>query len=215
MAMRTCWECNTKSHLAPYGDAYIVPSTHNNQYQTVLCAFKCDNCSALSVGRALREKTTPNVVPLTRWIDFEQNIEWIPALAVGRDFDDVPTHIAESASEAYRCSSIGAHRAATLMARSVIEATAKHQGITSGNLATKIDEMHNKGLIREYIRDGAHEVRYFGNDMAHGDFTDPVSADDAELALTLMSEVLEEIYQAPARVTKARQTRAAKAASSP
>jgi len=120
---------------------------------------------------------------------------------------DVPGEISEAASEAYRCFSIKALRAATLLARSVIEATAKNQGITSGTLISKIEAMHNQGLIREFVKDGAHEVRYLGNDMAHGDFVQPVELEEAELALSLMDEVLEEIYQAPARVANARALR--------
>ena len=86
------------------------------------------------------------------------------------------------------------------MARSVIEATAKDKGMRTGTLVTKIDAMYEARLIREDIRDGAHEVRYLANDAAHGDFANPVPQTDAELILTLMDEVLEEVYQSPARV---------------
>jgi hypothetical protein len=125
----------------------------------------------------------------------------------GKSFPDVPDHIAEAADEAYRCYSIGAFRASTLLARSVVEATAKAKGITQGNLMNKIEEMFSQGHIREFVRDGAHEVRYLGNDMAHGDFVDPVAPEEAELALALVDEVLDEIFQAPARVAKARAAR--------
>jgi hypothetical protein len=67
-------------------------------------------------------------------------------------------------------------------------------------------------LIREQISVGAHEVRHLGNDMAHGDFVTQVNREDAELILTLMSEVLAEVYQSPARVAKAKSARAAKVA---
>ena len=36
----------------------------------------------------------------------------------------------------------------------------------------------------------AHEVRYFGNDMAHGDFIQPVPADDVTDVVALMDEFL-------------------------
>jgi hypothetical protein len=57
----------------------------------------------------------------------------------------------------------------------------------------KIAAMYEARLIREDIRDGAHEVRYLANDAAHGDFADPVPQADAELILNLMDEVLEEV----------------------
>ena len=99
-----------------------------------------------------------------------------------------------------------------LLARSVIEATAKDKGMTTGTLVTKIDAMYEARLIREDIRDGAHEVRYLANDAAHGDFADPVPQTDAELILTSMDEVLEEVYQSPARVARRRAARLGKGA---
>jgi hypothetical protein len=69
--------------------------------------------------------------------------------------------------------------------------------------------MFDANLIRAHVRDGAHEVRYLGNDMAHGDFVDSVSTEDSELVLTLMDEVLLEVFQSPARVKRRRDARMA------
>jgi hypothetical protein len=80
-------------------------------------------------------------------------------------------------------------------------------GITSGNLFSKTDRMHEERLVRPDVRDGAHEVRAFGNDMAHGDFIQHVTPDEAGLVLALMDEVLVEVYQSPARVARAQAAR--------
>ena len=54
-------------------------------------------------------------------------------------FPDVPSEIAAAASEAYRGRMVAnANRAAILLARSVIEATAKDKGITKGNAARSL-----------------------------------------------------------------------------
>ena len=71
----------------------------------------------------------------------------------------MPKHIGAAASEAHECQSIGAHRAAVMLARAVIEATAKDKGITKGTLFDKIEKMHEHGLVSELVRDQAHEVR--------------------------------------------------------
>jgi hypothetical protein len=138
-----------------------------------------------------------------------------PEKVGGKSFPDVPQHIGDAADEAYRCYSIHAYRASTLLARSVIEATAKDVGVMNGQLFNKIEELHNQGHIREFVRDGAHEVRHLGNDMAHGDFVDPIDEEDAELVLSLMDEVLQEIFQAPARVNAARARRLARSQVAP
>jgi hypothetical protein len=128
-----------------------------------------------------------------------------------KSFPDVPPEIATAASEAYRCRVVlNANRAAVLMARSVIEATAKDKGIKTGALIDKIDKMRDLQLIRPHLRDGAHEVRHLGNDMAHGDFVQAVSPEDTNLVLTLMAEVLDDVYQSPARVAKAQAAREAR-----
>lgn len=133
-------------------------------------------------------------------------MSWLPR-RTGKTFADVPSSIASAACEAYSVLAVDAFRAAVILARSVIEATAKGKGITRGSLITKIDEMHERGLIREHIRDGAHEVRLLGNEMAHGDFVERVAQEDALLVLMLMEEVLAEVYQSPTRVARAKRAR--------
>ncbi len=70
--------------------------------------------------------------------------------------------------------------------------------------------MHQQNRIGEHTQDEAHEVRHLANDMADGDFVQPVDHEDAALVLTLMDEVLEEVFQSPARVAKANAARQAK-----
>jgi hypothetical protein len=111
-------------------------------------------------------------------------------------------------SEAYRCrQACNANRAAIILARSVIEATAKDKDITTGPLISKIDQLYNQRLIRPDVRDEAHEIRQFGNDMAHGDFVRDASPEEADLLLALMDAVLTDVYQSPAQVARAKAAR--------
>jgi hypothetical protein len=97
--------------------------------------------------------------------------------------------------------------AAILMARTVVEASAKANGIGTGNLASKINSMREKGLIRPAIAEQAHEVRFAGNNMAHGDIDASVDSTDSEELLALMAEVLSEVFQGPARLERIRAKR--------
>ncbi len=81
----------------------------------------------------------------------------------------------------------------------------KEKGITSGNLQSKIDTMEDQGLIRAHIKAVAHSIRDYGNDMAHGDFVAPVTAQESALVIQLMGEILDEVYQSPARIEAAQQ----------
>src|SRR5262245_41493043 len=74
-------------------------------------AFECGNelCGMVIVGLRLHGQF------LRTW----------PELVSGKTFPDVPGHIAEAADEAYLCLGIQAYRATVLLARAVVEATAK------------------------------------------------------------------------------------------
>jgi len=70
--------------------------------------------------------------------------------------------------------------------------------------------MAKQGLIRKVVAEQAHEIRHLGNSTAHGDLGDSVTSEDAEEVLNLMAEVLNEVWQAPARSARLAAARAAK-----
>lgn len=209
MGSRVCWACSTYSHMTK---ASAVLRRRTWDGEDLFATFTCDNCETPSVGLLAR-----TVYDSRSEDDLIEggNLRWLPQRGVGKDFPDVPEHIGQAADEAYQCRSINALRAAVLLARSVIEATAKEKGITKGLLAAKIQAMVDQELIRKRVREGADEVRHLGKDMAHGDFVEPVSEEDADLVLELMDEVLQEVFQAPARNAKARANREARKAQRP
>lgn len=205
MASTTCWTCGYVAHMTPVqGSASVMRGFWRD---TVMGCFRCDNCSALNI--AIAKGSAKGQDPLD-WLVSQKKRQWqpeIPPEEPEHDFPDIPVEIATAAKEAYACLEVaGGCRAAVLLARSVIEATAKDKGIKKGTLLDKIDAMSH--MIRPHIRDAAHQVRLFGNDMAHGDFVRDVSFEDADLVLTLMSEVLDDMYQSPARVKRAQDARA-------
>ena len=135
MASRHCWNCRKEARQTPFGEPVL--SFDERMY---MHAYTCDGCGVISVGVAsqddvLRRSNYPEVF-------FSQDLPrvgWFPQVPLGRNFEDVPPFIADAASEAYKCQSVGALRAAVLLARSVIEATCKDKGITQGKLKQKID----------------------------------------------------------------------------
>lgn len=135
-------------------------------------------------------------------------LDWWPRKVGGKDFPDVPEHIASTANEAHLCMSVGAHRGAIALARAVVEATAKHHGIEKGMLDKKIIEMAKQGVISEAMKDAADEIRFAGNEVAHADLAEePITAADAEDVLELMDAVLTRVYQEPAQVARVRARR--------
>ncbi|WP_406835012.1 DUF4145 domain-containing protein (plasmid) [Streptomyces sp. AHU1] len=114
--------------------------------------------------------------------------------------DSVPMTIVAAAAEAHSSLRVGNIQAAVLMARTNVEATAKAKGITAGNLVAKIDTLYAQHLIYEHIQDAAHEVRFAGNDAAHGDLVDdPISAEEAESIVEPMDMLIEGVFIAPTK----------------
>jgi Domain of unknown function (DUF4145) len=195
----------------------VEPAVGQAVFTNLMACFRCDGCGVLNIrSMSSGDIVNPDLdaagiaAMLTEERPFPESVvstRWYPIDTRGKQYPDVPAEVAAAASEAHSCLAVKAYRGAVLLARSVIEATAKDKGMTTGALVDKIDKMYEKRLIREDIRDGAHEVRYLANDAAHGDFAEPVPQTDAELILTLMDEVLEEVYQSPARVAWRRAAR--------
>jgi hypothetical protein len=209
MTSATCGYCGTVAQMHGTSNVQVTPD--GGAWGIVQAAFACEHCNRLSVGSvrtAIAGK--PTAYSFGQYTADWQNAQWMPKFGAVKEFPDVPEHIAEAASEATLCLSSGAYRAVGSLARAVIEATAKDKGITKGDLATKIDALEAGDFIRPHTKEVAHEIRHFGNTMAHGDFADPVTQEEAEEIITLMSEVLSEVYQAPALLDRVQAARKAK-----
>lgn len=167
--------------------------------------YKCDHCGCLSIATYGDKLVGNDNFSIDSWITaLTDSVKWIPNIGVGKEFPDVPLHIASAASEAHECASIGANRAAILMARTVIEASAKSKGITKGTLHEKIEEMAKQDVIRQVIVDAAMGVKDFGNQMAHGGIEMEVTSEDVDDTLSLMSVVLNEVFQVEAQTRSLR-----------
>lgn len=141
-------------------------------------------------------------------LDSGDIVEWYPRHIGGKDFPDVPDYIASTADEAHKCLSVGAHRGAIALARAVVEATAKDHGIEKGMLDKKIEQLAENGIISAAMKDAADEIRFAGNEVAHGDLAEePITKEDSEEVLTLMDAILTRVYQEPKQVERVRQRR--------
>lgn len=194
--------------------------------KTWFALFQCDNCGYCSLGAMILSTSTYELAKglgkdvgyalegdarieiAARYFDrFDASIQWLPKMALGKRYEDVPEHIASVASEAYSCFSIEMYRAALLMARTALEATAKQCGITEGTLAKKIETMSENNIVPDYLKDEATEIRLLGNDMAHADLDTPVTKDQANEILSFLDSVLDHVYQQPAKAKRRKEER--------
>jgi hypothetical protein len=185
-----------------------IDGVHEHGLMLLEAAFSCDQCHRMSIGYQVDEYRG-SAQQLEQFLKRGEidDLDWLPVHGQSKEFDDVPKQIAEAAGEAMLCLRIGAHRAAGALARAVVEATAKEKGVDKGNLEQEINGLFSQGHIRSHVKAAAHEIRHFGNDMAHGDFTDSVTKEEAEEVVGLMEEVLAEVFQSPAKVERRRAAR--------
>ena len=222
MDRTTCGWCGAIAYMTrlaqPVQAHDVVDDASVLQY-----AYTCDNCGRINIATHYHGGDHPedegDVHPANQGdlqcFDTEDGPvfgAWTPRPHQQRTYPDVPDHIADAATETTLCASTGAHRAVAALARAVVEATAKDKGITVHRIEAKIDALAAAGHLRPDVTAAAHEIRHFGNDMAHGDFTDPVTADQAADMVDLMDEILQEIYQGPARTARIRGQREARKA---
>ena len=137
----------------------------------------------------------------------QEKLQWYPAKPLGKGYENVPKDIASAASEAYACFSINANRAAVLLARTTVQAIAKDKGIHTANLYGDIERMADDHVITDQLKEEAHEIRFLGNDMAHGDLGTPVDSDDAADILGFLDSLLDYVYQQPMAIQKRRELR--------
>jgi len=205
MAAWKCGWCGLYGHKEPVDNGWQVPFTEKEMLENYLppgsrifTTMECNACQGRSVAMTMTSDMPYGVGTLSDVKEFWREndpVQVSPQWVEGKDFDFVPDHIADTASEAFMCHSIGAHRAAILMARAAIEAAAKNNDVRTGNLASKIETLAEQGLIRPPVKVAADELRLSGNEMAHDELTDPVEEDYAADVLLLLTAILKELYE--------------------
>lgn len=187
-------------------NAFALTTKELKAGDALAAPYTCDNCRWPSVaigGNVAQHPQAPTHVlaepsQLNAAHDRADTHVWYPVSDYGKDFPDVPEHIASAADEAHRCLSIGAYRGALILARAVVEATCKDKEATGKQLYNRIEALKDKDFISKRTAEVAHKVRDLGNDMAHGDFDIEATQENASGVLTLMDKILDEVYQTPA-----------------
>jgi hypothetical protein len=196
----------------------FVKGTHRNYsrggYTTENAAFECGNCHQFSVA-TWGHKSNHSDPSMGRIYDTEGPLPpgdaiWNPPPGIGKDFPDIPPHLAAVASEAYLCRNVGALRGAIILARTVIEGTAKHLGCQKNGIAAKLEWMRDEDHIRRKTFAAGDALRLAGNGIAHFDPEDGITLEECDELLLLMENVLYEALEADKRRENAQALRAAR-----
>jgi hypothetical protein len=139
---------------------------------------------------------------------------WPPPGAFSLD-PAVPKTIRSAYDGGMHC--LGAHcpRAAAVMFRRVLEAMVNDKGSAAAqtaadkNLAQGLKVMADEHVLQPALAEWATEIRVVGNVGAHLDPIKDVALDEARELARLTRQLLEYLYELPARVARNRQARQA------
>lgn len=125
-----------------------------------------------------------------------------------KDFDprELPDDVRECMEEAIKCHAQGCYRAAAIMVRRSIEVMCADRGALGTTLEKRIEALRGQIVISQDLIDGAHELRFLGNDAAHVEAKAfaKVGADEVEAAIDLAKEMLRATYQTASLVKRLR-----------
>ncbi|MDN4481624.1 DUF4145 domain-containing protein [Demequina muriae] len=213
MAANTCGWCNHRTHMAFVKGTYY--SARDGQFDFHNAAYQCINCERYSVaywqhlyyepdpseGRFVGDGGGP--VPPDCAV-------WNPPAGARKEFPDVPDHLGAVASEAHLCRATGALRGSVILARSVIEGVAKHLGCDEWGIQAKITWLREQQHIRPKTFEAANALRLAGNDIAHADPGESVTAEECDELLVLMAVVLDEALESDVRLARVKEAREAR-----
>lgn len=140
-----------------------------------------------------------------------EGIHWWPLPGLNDLDPDIPAAISSAYSEGVRALSVRAARAAVVMFRGMLAQVVLDTGSAAAQskktLYDKLEQMSQDGSLHPSLVDWAREIRIIGNAAAHPDALDPVSDEEAADLARLCRQLLNVLYEVPARITRNRAAR--------
>ncbi|MFN3225411.1 MAG: DUF4145 domain-containing protein [Hyphomicrobiales bacterium] len=99
--------------------------------------------------------------------------------------------------EAVKCHAAGAHRAAAMMVRRLLEEICEQEGAEGQSLHHRLEALKSKVTLPQELFDAMLELKALGNDAAHIEAKayDNIGADEAADSIELAKEILKSLYQ--------------------
>lgn len=189
----TCGWCQTRTTVLPVLGPEPPPPGIWDVADSLMnyAIFQCVNCR----GRLVAEWESFGV----DWLLDEKPV-WYPKPPSANEYPGVPESIADTARESWSCYEGDHYRPAVTNARTVIEQVGKDHELTDDGIQAKIEAMVDAGELPEWIKAPVVALKKAGNTMVHGDPGVSFTAAETETLLTVMDQMLEEVYVSPKRI---------------
>lgn len=134
--------------------------------------------------------------------DVRNNVKFQYPIADMTIDQSVPQEVAEDYIEGLKCLSVGAYKAAVTMFRRSLQTAAIEKSAPRGKeLRDQIDDLANKKIIPNSLKELAHQIRVTGNDGAHPNLVN-IKPEDAKEIKEFTNHFFDYVYVMPSRVAK-------------
>lgn len=119
--------------------------------------------------------------------------------------EEIPKKIRVDFKEAIKCFNSGAYKATVTMCRRALQNSTIDLGASKNKrLIEQINELYDKRIIPDGIKDWSHEIRQFGNFGAHpqDDRLENINEEDSKNILSFLEDFCKYVYVMPEKVEK-------------
>jgi hypothetical protein len=129
--------------------------------------------------------------------DRKDVVETEPPQLLDFNPDGLPSRLQETLKEAAVCHGAGAHRAAAMMVRRLLEEICDENNVPGANLHQRLVALRRAIVLPEPLFDAMSELKALGNDAAHVEAKayDNIGADEAQDSIELAKEIVKALYQ--------------------
>lgn len=165
----------------------------NQKYNETIIMFKCNSCSKYVYVVFNSDFSLNPTNPLGNRIDEPKDYypKLIPSVP-----SSVPENVAKDFEEALKCFDIGAYKASAVMCRRALQSSVIEKGATRNRLVEQIDELFERRIITEEIKNLSHKVRSISNTGAHpnDDGLSSITSEEVESLIHFMNVYFLYVY---------------------
>jgi hypothetical protein len=196
-----CLRCGRAAAFLFRGGTPLTPSSSERA-----AVLECMGCGdSIVVVERLLDAGGPGVPPTY------EGLHWWPTPGTADLDPDIPAQVESAYEEGMRALSVKAPRAAAVMFRGMLAQVVLDKGTEAAKakhtLYDRLNQMSQDGSLHPSLVEWASEIRLLGNAAAHPDSLEPVSEQEATDLSRLCRQLLNVIYEVPARISRSRAAR--------
>jgi hypothetical protein len=185
-----CFHCGNETLMRQTGE-YSWRSRDDFDFQYKYRMYACPVCNKVTLLQVYSDETM--ITNEMTWAEEETIL--FPLNSIESNF--LPKAIKESYEAALKVRNVDA-TACALLLRRALEVIMTDQGATAWGLADKIEEIANKGLLPDSLKEASFFTKKFGDSAAHG--SELIDNRDINPLIEFIEYIIEYLYIIPSKI---------------